>query len=582
MKKLLPPLAALSLSACVSVPQNLPVVSSVPDTQAPVTLRVIGLNDFHGNLEPIRRPITVTGNDGERTELYAAGAAHLATAVAETRAQDEHSLVIAAGDLIGGSPLISSYFLDEPTIGAMNRIGLDFNAVGNHEFDRGWQELKRIQEGGCEQFTLRVPCAVEPEYGGAEFQFLAANVIMPDGTTLFPAYGIREYDGVKVGVIGLTLKETPTLVTPSGVEGLDFTPEAQAINASVEALAAQGIEAIVVSIHQGLYTEVGYNDKSCGGVSGPLIDILKGVDPRVDLVISGHTHRSYVCDFTDIDTDRRFWVTSAGYGSSLFTDIALELDPATGDARVLSADNKVVQSVGTTRDGETASPDPDFRQYAADPDVAAYVARYADASRAAAGRPVGRVTGDPRDPGPATEETPLGNAIADAQLLATQEAGAQIAFMNNSGVRTALAPADDGTITFGQIYAVQPFGNTLLTRSYTGAQLIALLEQQFDDEGFVQTFSVSEGFAMTYDMSRPAGDRLVSATLNGDPIDRQATYRVTMNSFLAAGGDSFTVFEEGTDTTVGGLDLDALELWLAQEEVRSLPPEGRVTDATPE
>ena len=570
--------ALIGLSACASVPKE----AATPVAAAePFDLRVIGLNDFHGNIEPIPRGVRISETGQEPKRVPAGGAAFLATAVREARQQSDHSLVIAAGDLIGASPLASSYFLDEPAIGAMNRIGLDFNAVGNHEFDRGWKELTRIQDGGCEKHTLREPCAVEKPYPGADFQFLAANVMMPGGGTLFPAYGIRSYgeggSQVRVGVIGLTLEDTPTLVDPTGVKGLEFTPEAGAINAAVKELVGQGIEAIIVSIHQGLYTEVGYNDKSCGGVAGPLVDILKGVDPRVDLVISGHTHRSYVCDFTDIDTERRFWVVSAGYGGSLFTDIAMELDPATGDARVITADNIVVQSVS-----ETVENTADYRQYTPDADVAAYVARYVEASREAAERLVGKVTGNTREPGPSTEETSLGNAIADAQLLATRDIGAQIAFMNNSGIRADLATGEDGSVTYGAIFSVQPFGNQLVTRTFTGEQLLALLEQQLDSDGFVQTFSTSEGFAFSYDMSRPEGARVVSATLGGEAINPAKSYRVTMNSFLAAGGDGFTVFEQGTDSVVGDVDLDAFELWLAQEETRALPPTGRVTDLTPQ
>lgn len=576
MKSLAPIAAALLLASCAAaVPEN------PPAPVQPFELRVIGLNDFHGNLEPIPRGVRISETGQEPVRIPAGGAAYLATAVSEARQKSEHSLVIAAGDLIGASPLASSYFLDEPAIGAMNRLGLDFNAVGNHEFDRGWQELIRIQQGGCEKFTIRQPCAVENPYPGAEFQFLAANVIMPDGSTLFPAFGKRTYGegeaAVTVGVIGLTLEDTPSLVEPTGVKGLTFAPEAATINAAVETLTSQGVEAIVVSIHQGLYTQVGYNDKSCGGVAGPLVDILKQVDPRVDLVISGHTHRAYVCDFSGIDEDRPFWVVSAGYGGSLFTDIVMEIDPNTGDARVMQADNVVVQSSNTQIDVNPA-----YRHYAPDPDVAAYVARYVQASREAAERPVGKVRGDTREGGPSTEETSLGNAIADAQLFATQDVGAQIAFMNNSGIRANLKTGDDGTVTYGEIFAVQPFGNQLVTRTYTGAQLLSLLEQQFDSEGFVQTFSASKGFALTYDMSRPEGKRVVSASLNGEPIAPDKSYRITMNSFLAAGGDFFTVFTDGTDSVVGPLDLDAFELWLAQEDVRQLPDTGRITEITPD
>lgn len=564
-------LALLGLSACATVPPADPA----PVANAPLTIKVVGLNDFHGNIEPIRRTMQLPDAGGQPKDVRVGGAAWLASAVGQVRGTAANSLVIAAGDLIGGSPLASSIFLDEPAIGAMNRIGLDFNAVGNHEFDRGWQELRRMQQGGCEQHTLRQPCVVESPFPGARFRFLAANVRQPDGTTLFPAYGVKRFSAgpgreVAVGVIGLTLKDTPTLVTPSGVAGLTFEDEAAAINRAVVALDQQGVKAIVVAIHQGLYTDVAYNDKSCGGVRGPLLDILGKVDPRVDLVISGHTHAAYICEFGAIDPARPFLVTSAGYGGSLLTDISVQLDPATGEVLARTAENVVVQSAPA----DTAHAG--FAQWAPDADVAAYVARYVDAARTEAERPVGRISGDGRKPGPATEETPLGNLIADGQLAATRAAGAQIAMMNNSGVRAALLAQADGTIRYGDIYAVQPFGNTLVTRSFTGTQLLALLEQQFDSEGFVQTFSFSEGFALVYDLGRAEGARVVSAALNGAPIDPAATYRVTMNSFLAAGGDSFTVFNQGADSVNGAVDLDAMEEWLRAVPVRALPATGRV------
>lgn len=565
---------ALPLAACVTTPRQ----AAAP---APVTVKIVGLNDFHGNLEPLTRPVRMVEVDGSEHEVYSGGAAWLASAVAAVKGDAANTLVIAAGDLIGGSPLVSSIFLDEPTIGAMNRIGLDFNAVGNHEFDRGWRELRRIQQGGCEKLTLREPCAVENPYPGARFRFLAANVVMPDGTTLFPAYGIKRFgegaNAVAVGVIGLTLKDTPSLVTPSGVEGLTFGDEADAINRAVAELEREGVDAIVVSVHQGLQTEVGYNDKSCGGVAGPLIDILKRVDPRVDHIISGHTHRAYVCDFSQIDPEREFLVTSAGYGGSLLTDITMTIDPAASDVVSVTADNRVVQSIGTDRAGNAVAPNPIYAQVAPNPEVSAYVARYVEAAREASERPVGRVSG-PAEKGGSTEESALGNLIADAQLFATRDAGAQVAFMNNSGIRAPLVPVDAGLVTYGAIYSIQPFGNTLVTKTFTGAQLLALLEQQFDDEGFVQTFSASEGFAMTYDIRRPVGSRVVSASVNGQPIDPAREYRVTMNSFLAAGGDSFTGFNEGTDATTGPVDLDGFEAYLTAVPVRQLPALGRITE----
>ncbi|MBM0169555.1 bifunctional metallophosphatase/5'-nucleotidase [Altererythrobacter sp. C41] len=573
-RNLLPLAAVIALGACVSVPE-------VPDTPAgPVTVKIVGLNDFHGNLEPLSRPIGLTDDAGAQHAVRAGGAAYLASAVAKYRTGGDYSLVIAAGDLIGGSPLVSSLFLDEPAIGAMNRIGLDFNAVGNHEFDRGWRELKRMQDGGCDKHGLRNPCAVERDFGGADFSFLAANVLTEGGTTLFPGYAIRRFGAgareIAVGVIGLTLEETPTLVTPSGVAGLTFGDEAEAINALVPEIERQGADAIVVAIHQGLQPEPGTPLSGCGAIAGPLRAILERLDPRVDLVISGHTHRTYVCDFATVDPARAFTVSSAGYGGTLLTDIALTIDPAVGEVTDVTARNVVVQNGGI----EGITPDPSFDVFQPDPELVAYVARYAQAAQAAEMRPVGRISGPAPDPGPATEETALGNLIADAQLFATRDAGAQIALMNNSGVRAPIVPDADGTVTFGDIYAAQPFGNALVTKSYTGAQLLALLEQQFDEDGFVQTFSVSEGFAFSYDMGRPAGRRVVSATLEGEPIDPAATYRVTMNSFLAAGGDTFTVFADGADAVTGPTDLDAMEEYLSAAEMRHLPAVGRVTALT--
>lgn len=557
--------AALALAACATTPPP------VDGYLSPIPVRIVGINDFHGNLEPIRRPFTYMHSDGSTEQVQVGGVAALAAVVEGLRGDSPYSLVVSAGDLISASPLVSSLFLDEPTVTAMGRLGLEFSAVGNHEFDRGWRELKRMQNGGCEQLTMRAPCQVEP-FAGASFAILSANVAFAEsGETLFPAAALKRLDGsdgeVAVGVIGLTLKDTPTLVTPGGVEGLVFSDEAQAINRQVQPLLDQGADAIVVAIHQGLYSDLPPDAPGCEGIRGPLLEILAQVDPRVDLVVSGHTHQTYVCDFATIDPARRFLVTSAGYGGTFVTDIVLTIDPAKGDVTASTARNVLVRS-----DGASAG--------AIDHDLATYVERHAAAAREVSERPVGPIAGEGRKPGPATEETSLGNAIADAQLFATRDAGARIAFMNNSGIRAGLVPAADGTVTFGDIFTVQPFGNQLVTKSFTGAQLLALLEQQFDGEGFLQTFSASHGFAFTYDMNRAAGARVVSVSLDGQPIDPGANYRVTMNSFLAAGGDSFTVFTQGSDSVVGPVDLDAFELWLKQEPVRTLPPTGRITDAT--
>jgi len=555
---------ALGLAACATVP-------AVPPPA--VMVRVIGLNDFHGNLEPAKRAVLLDDGQGGKHEVYSGGAAWLASAMAKLRSQNEHSLAIGAGDLVSASPLASSLFLDEPTIGVMNRVRLDFTSVGNHEFDRGWRELLRLDAGGCEKFTLRQPCAVEPDFKGADYPILAANVRKPDGTTLLPGYGVRRFGSgagaVAVGVIGLTLRGTVQIVSPGGIEGLKFEDEAASINALVPTVLGEGADAVIVAIHQGLVPEPGANFDGCGAIAGDLRAILERIDPRVDLVISGHTHRAYICDFATVDPARRFTVTSAGFGGTMLTDIALTIDPRLNDVTAVAARNVPVQSAGEGRPANAK-----FENFAPDPAIAAYVAKYVSAAAEVANRPVGRISATALRGRP---ESALGNLVADSQLAATRDAGAQIAFMNPGGVRTDLAARDGGMVTFGDVYAVQPFGNTLVTMTYTGAQILQILEEQFANPNEWNVLAVSQGFTMTLDPARPAGQRVVTAALDGKPIDPAATYRVTLNNFIASGGDGFAAFKAGVQPTVGPLDLDSMEAYLRAAPVVQVPPVGRVT-----
>ena len=299
---------------------------------APVEVQILAINDFHGALEPPRVSISATMPDGTTVQVPAGGAAHLASAIGRLREGHANSIAVAAGDLTSASPFASSQFLDEPAVLALNQIGLELNAVGNHEFDRGPDELKRLQSGGCAQHAARRPCRVDGWFPGARYRYLAANVRTSSGETLFPATAIRSFgEGrrrVEVGFIGLTLKETPTLVVPSAVAGLSFADEAETINALVPKLRAEGADAVVVLIHQGVTTQAGYNDKGCEGVSGDLLPILARLNPGVDLVVSGHTHAAYVCDHGRIDPARPFLLTSAGRSGTLVSAITLAIDPA--------------------------------------------------------------------------------------------------------------------------------------------------------------------------------------------------------------------------------------------------------------
>ncbi len=547
---------------------------------APVEVGIVAINDFHGSLDPPRQSVNVSDGKGGVIPVPAGGAAWLASAIDSVRAGHPQSLTVSAGDMISASQLASSLYLDEPSIGVMNRIGVDFNAVGNHEFDRGQRELLRMQNGGCEKLTAKQPCALE-RFAGATFKYLAASTVKADGTTLFPATGLRTFGtgkrAVTVGVIGLTLKGTPNLVVPSGIAGLTFADEADTINAAVPKLKAQGADAIVVLIHEGGRTKGEPDPQGCTDFAGDIRPILDRLDTRVDVVISGHTHWSYVCDYGKLNPAKPILLTSAGVYGELVTDITLKIDPVSGRVVSKAAKNVIVQSVPYTSSRGPLANTPLFPQFEPRADIAQYVAKYVDASKAYTQRPIGKIDrAAPKNEGAeGGAGGPLGNLLADAQLGATRSAGAQIAFMNPFGIRAPLVPAADGTLTFGDIYLNQPFGNNVVTATMTGAQIKATLEQGLDDTGPKQVLAPSAGFAFAYDPARPSGDRIVSITLEGQPLVMARGYRVTVNGFLALGGDGFSGFVGMPDVVTGPTDIDALESWIKEVPVRAVPQEVR-------
>jgi 5'-nucleotidase len=585
---------AFSLAACATVPASAP---------APVEVGIVAINDFHGALEPPKQAVptipppgaTVAPKDDVRlpgeanpvVAVPAGGAAWLASAIDSVRAKYANHVTVSAGDLIGASQLASSLYLDEPAVGVMNRIGLEFNAVGNHEFDRGAAELHRLADGGCEQRAARKPCQLE-QWAGARFPFLAANSMRPDGTTLFAPTGMKSFGSgrgkVTIGFIGATLKETADLTAKNNLQGVTFADEADTVNAQAAKLKAQGADAIVLLIHQGgrTDTKVLPDPSGCTGFGGAIRPILDRLTTEVDVVVSGHTHWSYVCDYSTLNPAKPFLLTSAGVFGELVTDIALKIDPATHRVISKSARNVIVQSPGYTNvRGDLHNTDL-FPQFTPRADIADYVGRYVAASKDFITRPVGKLAGLVERPGgdASNKGGTLGNLVADAQLEATRGAGAQIALMNVFGLRapSQIAPAADGSVTFGQLYSVQPFANDLVTQTLTGAALKAVLEQGFDSNQPVQFLSPSHGFSYSVDMARPEGNRVVSMTLDGVPIDPAKDYRVTTNSFLANGGDSFSVFAAQRDAVLGGTDIDALEAWLKTDQARAVPSEARVID----
>lgn len=569
-------LAAVSLSACAG-PVTPPVTTAAPaPAAAPVEVQILAFNDFHGNLEPPMQTVPARDPSGAQVRLPAGGAAYMAGALRKLRQGQSYSITVSAGDLVGGSPITSALFLDEPTILAMNELGLELNSVGNHEFDRGTAELLRLQKGGCAKNTNREPCAVDRDFGGARFNFLAANVRTQAGSTLFPGTALKTFGPIRIGFIGMTLKETGVLVTPSGVAGLTFADEAATANALVPQLKAQGADAIVVLLHQGAFTKGDWNDPTCPGLSGDVLPILEKLDPAIQLVVSGHTHWAYRCELPIAGGGMRL-LTSAGRYSTMLTDIRLTFDPATRAIVSKRAALTVVQGEAFQSPRGAAELSSAFPIYPADPAVKAIVDRYKEAARPQAERVVARLAEIVTE----TEDDDLatrgGELLADAQLAWTKpkaRGGAQIAFFNNSGVRGDLVPRTDGTVTYGQLFALQPFGNGVIVMDLTGAQLKRLLEQQFIDAKEPNMLMPSAGFSYTYDVRRPEGDRVVAMTFNGKRVDPRRSYRVTTNSFLAAGGDNFTVFAEGGNRLDSGNDLDALEAYLKTNP--RIPKGGRV------
>jgi 5'-nucleotidase len=564
----------------------------------PVEIGIAAFNDFHGALLPPHQAVLVPNGTGKPapdgdTAIPAGGVAYLASALDAVRARYPNHVTVSAGDLISGSPITSSLFLDEPSVGAMNRMGLEFNTLGNHEFDRGRLEILRIAHGGCQQYTARKPCALEP-YGKPVITFLAANTITQDGTPLLAPTGVKFFGTGKrrvgIGFIGETLRGTGDISPPEGVKGLHWADEADTANRLAPLLRKQGVDVVALLIHQGGRVRNDPADPNgCQDLYGDIGEILDRLDPSIDLVISGHTHWAYVCDYVGKKpnpdgTPHHILLTSAGLWGEEVTDIRVLVDPLRHRMISAHAHNIVVQSEpykGPKGMVEGSDALPRFTPRA---DIAAYVQRYVEATSQYSARKVGYLAqGAAKTEGPdSSSGGALGHLIADAQLAAAQDAGAQIAFMNPFGVRASLYPAPDNSLTFGQIYAVQPFGNQLVTITMTGAQIKAVLEQGFDNVGVQQALSPSAGFAYSYDRSHPIGERITSMTLHGIPLDPKAGYRVTVSDFLANGGDTFTAFTQGTNRTPGGLDLAALEAWLAPTPPRALPSEARDVDLRPD
>jgi 5'-nucleotidase len=590
----------VTISGARSLSDQVSVSFGAPDGQRTTDVHLLAFNDLHGNLE-------AGGNN--LYGRFAGGAAYLAKAVKDRQASyANRQATIFAGDNIGASPLANGLFFEEPITIATNLMHADFGSVGNHEFDKGSGELRRIQDGGCKPVD---GCTAAPYllpsgkttnvYPGADFQYLSANVVVDaTGKTLFPAFRTKTFRSdsgqrFQVGFIGEVLEATPTIVTPTGVAGLTFQDEADAANRAVKRLQSQGVKTSVLVIHEGGFQTSPAALNGCtGNLAGSAIaDIASRLDPAIKVIVSAHTHAEYRCTITTGGVTRL--ITSASSFGRILSDITLTIDDKSGELEQASAENVLVENaLNTPGPGVVRQPDPSKE----DPQVQQVVQQYVTASAPLANRVIGRIQGDlTRTPSPQGETT-LGDVIADAQLVATQPAnlgGAQLAFMNPGGIRADLRVNDissggeaPGEVTYGEAFTVQPFGNSLVTKTMTGEVIRRLLEQQFPGCGgqtVKRILQVSNTFSYEQNESATAcADKIGRMFVAGTEVTPTASFRVTMNNFLAAGGDGFTVFNEGTDALGGAQDIDAFVAAFAAAEPAGIavPPLNRiVAPATP-
>ncbi|WP_433250891.1 bifunctional metallophosphatase/5'-nucleotidase [Streptosporangium sp. CA-135522] len=559
-----------------------------------VPVRLLALNDFHGNLEP------PTGSSGRMVDengatVEAGGAAYIATHLKQL--SDKNTLKVAQGDLIGATPLISAAYHDEPSVEFLGKVGVTASAVGNHEFDEGYSELRRIMRGGCHPVD---GCSPAGEWKGADYTYLGANVIFKrpnasaekDALTAFggqdtaslrallkdygipalPPVTVRWMNGVPVGFIGLVTQSTPNIVTSEGIKDLEFIDEVKAANVASRLLKLVGVKAQVVLVHEGDQVTAGQSPDACSAQPGAGNRIATQVDAEVDMILSGHSHQAYLCTVTDPQGGKRLYSQGGSFGR-VITKVDFQVDVRTRDVVRSSvvADNQVV-----TR---TVTPDPE---------IAEFVKTWKDRVAPVANKPIGRITADVTNTASASGESSLGNLIADGQLAAARTGGnAQIALMNPGGVRASLAYAGsaagegDGVVTYGEAFTVQPFNNLLQAVTLTGAQLKTVLEQQFtggpNAQPFTKILQPSSNLTYTYSTGAPWGSKVSNLKIDGVGVTDSQTIRVAANNFLVGGGDAFLAFKDGADLWSGPLDIDAFAAYFAANPSITPPVPDHIT-----
>lgn len=489
-----------------------------------LNVQLLGVNDFHGQIDITRN---VAGQPVGRAD-------YLASYLKQREAENENTLLVHSGDMVGASSPTSALMQDEPTVEIMNELGFDVGTLGNHEFDEGVQEMMRLIDGGRHEKT--------GDFEGANFPYVAANVIDKETKeNILPSYVIKNVKGAKIGFIGVVLSDTPDIVTPSGTAGIEFTDEAEAINKAAKELKKKGVESMVVLAHNPV------EQTSTGEVFGELADMANTVDDEIDVMFGAHNHRN-----VNATVDGKLLVQAYSYGTA-FADVDVKIDRRTKDIV-----EKKAEIVTTFQKGIT-------------PDVK--ITEIVKKAEEQVAPIINEVVGNAGTLLSGTDayngESVLGNVIADSM---TEQTGTDFAFMNPGGIRDVINP---GEVTWGELFNVQPFGNDLVTMTLTGAQIKELFESQWST-GREKMLQIS-GLKATFDMSKPIGERAVSMVKeDGTPVEAAQEYTVTVNNFMAGGGDGYTVLLEGKNQTINVTDLDALVNYFKKRETVTAQIEGRI------
>ncbi|MFB7140294.1 bifunctional metallophosphatase/5'-nucleotidase [Gottfriedia sp. NPDC056225] len=510
-----------TLSVGVFIVSGKPAALDIPihnkkDKDRFIQVQLLGINDFHGQLNTTRK---FNGRN-------VGGAAYLSAYLKQKKKENQNTILVHAGDMVGGSPPISSFLQDEPTIEVLNRMDFDYGTLGNHEFDRGVKEMMKLIYGGKNAKT--------EYFNGANFPYLCANVIDDQtGKTILPPYSIKKINGVPIGFIGVVIKDTPKIAPPNQTAGVKFIDEATAINHSVEALKKQGVKAIVVIAHDG-----GSQSNSTGKVTGDIVRMAKKMDDEVDVIISGHTHT-----YLNKEVNGKLIVQAYSYGTA-FSDIHLKIDTKTKD--IIDKHAKIVMVYQ-----DAIKPDPEIK---------VMIQKYESKIAPVVNKVVGKAGDDVFSKKNHDGESSLGSIIADSQRNAMNS---DFAFMNFSGIRADLPKGD---VTMDELVTIQPFKLKLVKMTLTGEQIRKLLNQQWQYNGNVRMLQIS-GLKYTWDDSKQPGQKVIKIMrTDGTPINTQTKYSVTTNSYLSNGGDNFSVLLDGKNKIVGLTDLDAFENYLKEQK----------------